>query len=145
MGSSPIASLNNDLKEAAMSVFILGDLNIDPILKAQAFLTMGIDTAHSDLEKVGAIQAFEICYELSWKTMKRILSYRGIEANSPREVFRLAAQEKLINEIDAWFDFIEKRNLTTHVYNLKIAEEIFSFLPTFANQLSMFINTIRSL
>src|SRR5688572_18140641 len=108
-----------------MSVLILGNLNIDPILKAQAFLKMGIEQARSDLEKAGAIQAFEICYELSWKTMKRILSHRGIEANSPREVFRLAAQEKFINEVDVWFDFIEKRNLTTHVYNLKVAEEIF--------------------
>ena len=88
-----------------MQVLILGDLNIDPILKAQAFLRMGIEKARSDLEKAGAILAFEICYELSWKTMKRILSYRGIEANSPREVFRLAAQEKLIGEIDIWFDF----------------------------------------
>ena len=128
-----------------MSVLILGDLNIDPILKAQAFLKMAIEEARSDLEKAGAIQAFEICYELSWKTMKRILSYRGIEANSPREVFRLAAQEKLINELDSWFDFIEKRNLTTHVYNLKIAEEIFAFLPTFFQELNLFISRIRSL
>ena len=128
-----------------MPVLILGDLNIDPILKAQSFLKMGIEKARSELEKAGAIQAFEICYELSWKTMKRILSYRGIEANSPREVFRLAAQEKLIDEIDIWFDFIEKRNLTSHVYNLKIAEEVFAFLPTFANELEFFINKIRSL
>ncbi len=128
-----------------MAVLILGDLNIDPILKAQAFLKMAIESARSDLEKAGAIQAFEICYELSWKTMKRILSYRGIEANSPREVFRLAAREKLINELDKWFEFIEKRNLTTHVYNLKIAEEIFVFLPSFFQELDLFISKIRSL
>ena len=128
-----------------MAILILGDLNIDPILKAQAFLKMGIETARSELEKAGAIQAFEICYELSWKTMKRILSYRGIEANSPREVFRLAAQEKLIDEIDIWFDFIEKRNLTSHVYNLKIAEEVFSFLPSFDHELDLLISKIRSL
>lgn len=50
---------------------------------------MDTEKARSELEKAGAIQAFEICYELSWKTMKRILAYRGLEANSPREVFRL--------------------------------------------------------
>ena len=123
-------------------MFILGDLNIDPLLKAQSFLTMAIQVARSELEKAGAIQAFEICYELSWKTMKRILAYRGIEVNSPREVFRNAARDKLIDDLDYWFEFIEKRNLTTHVYNLKVAEEIFNFLPTFATELDKFISRI---
>lgn len=128
-----------------MPVIILGNLNIDPILKAQAFLNMGIEQAQSDLEKAGAIQAFEICYELAWKTMKRILSHRGIEVNSPREVFRLSAQEKMISDVDVWFDFIEKRNLTTHIYNLTIAEEIFKFLPLFSKELGQFVEKIRSI
>ncbi len=65
--------------------------------------------------------------------------------NSPREVFRVAAQEKLIENVEDWFEVLKKRNLTTHVYNLKIAEEIFDFLPQFALQLNQFIKTIRSL
>jgi nucleotidyltransferase substrate binding protein (TIGR01987 family) len=128
-----------------MPELILGDLNIDPIIKAQHFLKTAIEIARSDLEKAGAIQAFEICYELSWKTMKRILAYRGIEANSPREVFRLAAREKLIDDLDNWFEFIEKRNLTTHVYNLEIANEIFNFLPKFYHELDKFTSAIRFL
>ena len=128
-----------------MSDLILGDLNIAPLIKAQIFLKTAIDVARSDLERAGAIQSFEICYELSWKTMKRILAYRGIEANSPREVFRLAAREKLIDDLERWFDFLEKRNLTRHVYNLAIAEEVFAFLPSFYLALDLFIRRIRSL
>lgn len=128
-----------------MTNLILGNLNIDSLLKAKDFLEMGIQSAHSALEKAGAIQGFEICYELSWKTMKRILAYRGMEANSPREVFRLAASEKIIENLDEWFGFILKRNLTTHVYNLKVAEEIFIFLPEFLRALKLFIDKIRSL
>jgi hypothetical protein len=88
-----------------MTEIILGEIVIDPILKAQAFLVSAINEARSNLEKAGAIQAFEICYELSWKTMKR--------------------------------------NLTTYVYNLNIAEEVFSFLPLFAAELDLFIIKIR--
>ena len=124
---------------------MFGSNKIDPLIQAQHFLICGLRNAKSDLEKLGTLLFFKSCYELSWKTMKRILSYRGIEANSPREVFRLAAREKLIDDLDKWFDFIEKRNLTTHVYNLKIAEEIFSFLPLIATELDIFVKKIRTM
>jgi len=128
-----------------MSEVIVGNISIAPLLKAQTFLSSAIIEAHSELEKAGAIQAFEITYELAWKTMKRILTYRGIEVASPRETFRLAASEKIISDVNLWFSFIEKRNLTTHVYNAKIAEEVFSFLPIFSAELNKFILTIRAL
>lgn len=124
---------------------ILGHLSIDSLLKAQAFLSNAICNAHSELEKAGAIQAFEIAYELSWKTMKRILAFRGIETNSPRETFRLAATERLIDDIPVWFNVMEKRNLTVHVYNADVAKEVFDFLPVFAAELNKFIATIQAL
>jgi replication initiation and membrane attachment protein DnaB len=34
----------------------------------------------TDRDKAGAIQAFEFCYELSWKSMKRALKNSGIDA-----------------------------------------------------------------
>jgi hypothetical protein len=61
-----------------MSTYILKDIDIDPMLKAQQFLLSAIKEARSNLEKAGAIQGFEFCYELAWKLMKRVLSYRGI-------------------------------------------------------------------
>lgn len=124
---------------------ILGEIDIDPVLKAQAFLGAALQVAKSQLEKAGAIQAFEVCYELAWKTMKRVLAYRGIIASSPREVFRHAAQEKLIADPEIWFEFIVKRNLTTHVYNPAVAEEVFHFLPVFAKEFDKFIQKIKNL
>lgn len=128
-----------------MSIFITGNIDIAPLLKARDFFIRGIKEAHSELEKAGAIQAFEICYELAWKFMKRILSFRGIETASPREVFRLAAQEKIIDDLNFWFGAIVKRNLTTHVYNLDVAKEIFNYLPQFAKELNEFINRIQKI
>lgn len=126
-------------------MLILNDISLDPLLKAQSFLTAAIRDAKSELEKAGAVQAFEFCYELAWKTMKRILNYRGLEGTSPREVFRLAAVEKLIDNPETWFEFIRQRNLTVHVYNRKVADEIFDFLPQFAHELEAFIQKIKIL
>lgn len=54
--------------------------------------------------------------------MKRVLVYRGIEVASPREVFHAAAQEKLIDNLDSWFEFFRKRNLTVHVYSKSLRQ-----------------------
>lgn len=128
-----------------MTKIILNTINIEPLLKAQAFLIMGIKDAKSELEKAGAIQAFEFCYELAWKLMKRILSHQGSETASPRETFRSAAQNKLIDDPEIWFEFINKRNLTVHIYNHDIAKIIFDFLPIFATELDRFIKHIQVL
>ncbi len=128
-----------------MNKLILGNIDIRPLLKASQFLQHGIDEAKTALEKAGAIQAFEFCYELAWKTMKRILAYRGVEEASPREVFRAAGREKLIDNVELWFEFVKKRNLTVHAYNLEVANEIFIFLPAFMTELDQFIKKIQLL
>lgn len=124
---------------------ILGEIDIDSLLKAQVFLDFALKEAESELEKAGAIQAFEMAYELAWKTMKRVLAFRGIEVASPREVFRLAAQEKWIVDPEVWFEFIVKRNLTVHIYNRKVAEEIFRFLPHFSNELNKLVIALKEM
>src|SRR5579872_6600630 len=123
---------------------LINNIDVSPLLKAQIFLENAVKQARSDLEKAGAIQGFEICYELAWKTMKRILAFRGIDVASPRETFRQAALEKLIHDPETWFEFIRKRNMTVHSYNHKIAEEIFHFLPVFASELQHFIDILKT-
>ena len=51
---------------------------------------------NTEQEQAGAIQAFEYCYELSWKYMRKLLAVRGKIVNSPRETFRMAALEGFI-------------------------------------------------
>ncbi len=103
--------------------------------KAYSSLDEGVTQAKTDLEKAGAIQRFEYSYELSWKFLKRVLAYRGISLNSPREVFRKAFQEQLIEDPKKWFKFLNYRNLTVHTYNENTAEEIFAILPEFKNEM----------
>jgi nucleotidyltransferase substrate binding protein (TIGR01987 family) len=52
----------------------------------------------SQLERDGAIQRFEYCFDLSWKTLKRFLEKSGmVDLNSPRSVFSAAYSEKVID------------------------------------------------
>ena len=63
------------------------------------------------------VKRFEFTFEMSWKALKRYLSYLGIEAKSPRMVFKEAYAQEIITEEDIWLDMIEQRNLSSHIYD----------------------------
>lgn len=77
----------------------------------------------------GIIQNFEVCYEISWKLMKKYLEESigrtEVDGVSRKELFRIAAQNKLIEDIDKWFEFHEARNMTSHDYDGIKANEVF--------------------
>lgn len=128
-----------------MSNIILGKIDISSLIKASNTLDKFYKNSNSEQEQAGTIQAFEFCYELSWKTMKRILAFNGQEVSSPRATFRAAAAEGLIQNIDLWFKFIEMRNKTSYVYDESIALDIFEEIPIFMQELKLFISDISKL
>lgn len=133
-------------KKAFMSEnLVLKTIDISSLVRVLNLLETFVPQAKSDLEKAGLIQHFEMVYELIWKIMKKVLTQRGIEVLSPRETFRLAGMEKLIENSEIWFDFIQKRNLTFHIYDQRYAEEVISFLPIFIQESKKFIEKIKSL
>ncbi len=84
------------------------------------------------LERDGAIQRFEYCFDLAWKTLKRYLEKRGImELNSPKSVFTAGYAEKIIDDELVWLTIIGRRNLSVHTYNQKLADTLFSELPAY--------------
>ncbi len=86
----------------------------------------------SQLERDGAIQSFEYCYDLAWKTLKHFLEKRGImDLNSPKSVFSAAYREKIIDDEGIWATIITKRNLSVHTYNQKLADSLFAGLPLY--------------
>lgn len=86
--------------------------------------------------KSGVIQNFEFTYELCWKFMKRWLennlgsSY--VDGVSRRELFRLAAESRLIEDVDVWMDYHHARNQTSHMYDEAKAEKVFQTASRFA-------------
>lgn len=127
------------------SNIILEDIDITPLLKAYKALDMALNTANSQLERDGAIQRFEFTFELVWKILKRVLKFKGMEINNPRDVFRESVKQGLIENVEVWFEFIKKRNLTVHTYNEEYAMEIFESLPKFKTEVQKLIEKLIKL
>jgi nucleotidyltransferase substrate binding protein (TIGR01987 family) len=122
---------------------IIYDIDVGPFIKAVNTFEKFRKNLTTDQEKAGAIQAFEFSYELAWKSMKRILQKKGIDAKSPRDCFREAAVVGMISNPRQWFNFIEKRNITVHTYQEKVIQEVISIFDEFSAAISELIQYIR--
>lgn len=79
----------------------------------------------SDLEQQGLIQGFEFTHELAWNVLKNYLEYEGIQGIvGSRGAVRESFKRGLISNGEAWIDMIDKRNLSSHTYNLEIANQM---------------------
>ena len=116
-------------------------LDLTPLQKALKSLLFAIARtkreAGDDMLRDSVIQRFEYTYELCWKMLKRRLemdapSPEAIDAMSYRDMIREGAERGLIDEPVAWFDYRQKRNLTTHTYNEDVAQEVYQSAVAFA-------------
>lgn len=100
-------------------------LAIDRLKQAVDRLEDALGRVRDDLDRDGAIQRFEFTVELLWKTLATQLEYQGVTCQSPRNCIKLAFRHGLIDDDEILLDMIEDRNRSSHVYNEKVAEEIF--------------------
>ena len=83
----------------------------------------------NDLVRDGAIQRFEYCFELAWKTVKLAIEYEDKEVNaSPRFILARGAVLKILEDEKDWFRMLLERNNSTHTYKEEVALEIASHL-----------------
>ena len=76
-------------------------------------------------ERQGLVKAFEMAYELSWKTLQDFLSYIGMEGVvGPRPVIRQAFQNGLISDGEGWHAMHQARNESAHLYDESQARAI---------------------
>ena len=75
----------------------------------------------------GLVALYEICFEQSWKAVKKVLSENGIEeaaTGSPRSIIKLAYSVNLIKAQEVWLEALVSRNNVAHAYNQAIAMDI---------------------
>lgn len=89
-----------------------------------------------ELLRIALIGAFMFTFELSWKTLKDLLNYEGIQVTFPREVIKQAFQNDLIEDGELWIRMLESRNVMSHAYDEAVAIEVArsileSYLPAF--------------
>lgn len=92
--------------------------------------------AERQVIRAGVVQNFEFTYELAWKFMKRFLEAdlgsAAVDGLPRKELFRIAAEHRLLDDAASWFDFHAARNRTTHTYDEKIADEVLQAARRFA-------------
>jgi len=94
------------------------------------------NSAQDEVIRAGVIQNFEFTYELCWKFIKRWLEFNvggaSIDGSTRKELFRLAAESRLITGVENWFKYHTARNETAHTYNPAKAAEIYALAAPFA-------------
>lgn len=111
--------------------------------KAVEALRQGLDQANDDLDRDGVIQRFEFVIELSWKALQKVLLERKITAYSPRNTYREAYKEGLIEDTEKWLEYWDIRNLTVHTYREQLAQEIFEQIPQFLELATQLVQVLE--
>lgn len=129
-------------------------LNLSSLEKAHASLQTAMNVVPTDevqeiLKRDAAIQRFEYTYELSHKMLKRFLestnpSPATIDQMDFRDLLRLGAEVGVIDDVETWFVFRDKRNITSHAYDEAKAKEVFESIPAFLEASSRLITAIKS-
>jgi len=85
--------------------------------------------------QAGLIQNLEFTYALCWKNIKRWIeqNLQPDEADgvTRRELYRIAAENKLIDDVDLWMDFHQARNETSHRYDAVLVVEVMQIIGAF--------------
>jgi nucleotidyltransferase substrate binding protein (TIGR01987 family) len=107
-----------------------------------------VDTDQQEVIRAGVIQNFEFTYEISWKFLKRWLESVGgessVDALTRKELFRLASEKGLIQNLEAWFDYHYKRNKTSHTYDPLAAEEVYQAAIRFVVDSRALLKTLET-
>lgn len=128
------------------------NLDLSPFANALASLERALHRAQSspqdDELRDATIQRFEYTFELAWKMLRRRLmldlpsSDEAAGANY-RALIRLGAQAGLLVEVAPWFVYRDMRNLTSHTYDQKKAQEVFAVIPAFARDAQALLSQLR--
>src|SRR5437870_5279548 len=115
-------------------------LKLTPLEQALARLGEAIEFANSDMARKdkrlfqqfrnSVKQCFEFTYELCWLTLKRQLEKDSLTSTAIDELnynymMREAAVRGLVADPLVWMDYRKQRNITSHAYNEKMAQEVY--------------------
>jgi nucleotidyltransferase substrate binding protein (TIGR01987 family) len=120
------------------------DKAIKQLQKSLSYLDSDLAKNDSDLYaqfRSASIQAFEYCYELGHKSLKRYLqktmpSQEIIDIMSFPELIRTGYETGLLqNSWNIWREYRDARNHTSHAYAEHIADSVLLVIPKFLHEI----------
>ncbi len=114
--------------------------------KALRQLDRALQEEFSDIIRDATIQRFEYSFELFWKLVKTYLNIiEGIDCYSPKTCFRelLPISIASENEVEMFLKMTDHRNLTTHIYDEGVSDEVFRAIPSYYSTINDVLNRIK--
>lgn len=99
------------------------------LLQLQSAVVLSQQRALSNLEKQGVIQAFEFTHELAWNMLKDYLEDQGNQnVKGSKDATREAFKVDLIADGEQWMAMIQSRNISSHTYDERTADQLVSVI-----------------
>lgn len=117
-------------------------VSLEEFSKALVSLEEALTAVKTDISRDASIQRFEFCVELAWKTAKKVM---GTSTTAPKQVIREMAQSGFIEDVAFWLKSIDQRNLSSHTYNQKLAEEVYAFAQSFLSPAKQLLTKLQGL
>ena len=76
--------------------------------------------------------------------LKEYFAQMGIVLNYPKEVIKEAYAVGIINDEDLWIHMLLDRNMTSHTYNKKLADEIYEHIKNYTPEFKRLLSIIDS-
>jgi nucleotidyltransferase substrate binding protein (TIGR01987 family) len=103
----------------------------EALAAAIARLREVLKAPESDVSRDAAIQRFEFCFELAWKSIQERARGEGLDCQSPKGCLRVAFKTSWIENEQGWLALLEDRNRTSHTYGEDLAKVVFRRLPNY--------------
>ena len=98
------------------------------------------------------IQRFEYTYALALKVLKRYFMESAFAEQDAKEIFgmsfnqmiRTANQMNLLHsDLETWYDYRQKRNMTSHTYDENVANDVVAIIPAFKDEAEFLLNRLK--
>lgn len=126
-----MSKINLKLEKFRKAFMTLEDIYLKPVTEDRAYID-------------ATIQRFEFTFELAWKFLKEYFSQKGTVLHYPKEVVKEAYAAGIINDEELWIQMLLDRNMTSHTYDEKLANEIHSRIKNYVPELKKLLNIIDS-
>jgi len=107
-------------------------------------LEEAVQAEATQLHKDANVKRFEFTFELAWKLMQLIITDKGYRERGPKDSICRAAQIGLIDNANAWMEFLKKRDQIVHIYDIDIADEVYESAKSFVSDARYLLQSAKS-